>query len=56
LADEIRSEFDVEAQLIPGEKGIFDVNVDGNVIFSKRNMDNRFPHEGEITDLIRALN
>jgi selT/selW/selH-like putative selenoprotein len=42
----------VEPRLIKGANGIFDVAVDGMLIFSK-NRDGRFPGEAEIADAIR---
>jgi predicted Rdx family selenoprotein len=43
----------VEAELIASRGGIFDVAVDGKVIFSKKIMD-RFPDDGEVTTLLKA--
>jgi predicted Rdx family selenoprotein len=43
----------VDAELIEGAHGIFDVIVDGKLIFSKDRL-YRFPMEGEITKLIRS--
>ncbi|MEC9008635.1 MAG: Rdx family protein [Planctomycetota bacterium] len=40
---------DVDATLIEGAGGIFDVVVDGNMIFSKHAVD-RFPEHDEILD------
>ena len=37
--------------LIPSSKGIFDILIDDNKIFSKYKSD-RFPYEGEILELI----
>jgi len=39
--------------LIEGRGGVFDVVVDGKLVFSKKNVD-RFPEEGEVTSLIRG--
>jgi len=38
--------------LVEGSGGIFDVEVDGNVLFSKA-VAGRFPEEGEVVALIR---
>jgi hypothetical protein len=54
LAAEISDKFDVDAELIEGGKGIFDVVVDGNMIFSKFDVD-RFPDDGEISAALAAL-
>lgn len=51
LADELLRgyEDDLEAlTLVPGEGGVFDVAVDGKVVFSKERA-NRFPEPGEVT-------
>jgi selenoprotein W-related protein len=41
-------------QLIQGGGGIFDVNINGKLIYSKRNMESpRFPNEGEISKIIK---
>jgi selenoprotein W-related protein len=41
----------VKATLIESKGGVFDVEVDGRVIFSKKAL-GRFPEEGEIAKLI----
>jgi selT/selW/selH-like putative selenoprotein len=43
----------VEAKLIPGGDGIFDVKVDGKLVFSKDQI-GRFPEPGEVTQKIKA--
>jgi selT/selW/selH-like putative selenoprotein len=53
LADELKANLGVDAQLISGRGGIFDVAVDGTVIFSKKITD-RFPETGEVTELLKA--
>ena len=52
LAEELQKEFDVEAKLVAGGNGIFDVIVDGETIFSKSKTD-RFPEPGEITKQLK---
>ena len=42
----------VEADLIPGGNGIFDVIVDGDQVFSKYKT-GRFPEPGEVSGLIK---
>lgn len=39
--------------LIPGGGGVFDVRLDGDLVFSKHEA-GRFPNFGEIADAIRA--
>ena len=43
----------VDSKLIAGSNGIFDVKVDGKVIFSK-DKEYRFPEEGEMARLLGA--
>jgi len=52
LAAAIRDEFDVEAELIKGDDGIFDVEVDDQNIFSKHEV-GRFPENDEVLALLR---
>lgn len=44
--------FGVEAELIQGKNGIFDVKVDGTLVFSKHEA-GRFPDNDEILSLLR---
>lgn len=53
MAAEISGEFSVEPELIPGRDGVFDVRVDGEMIFSKYES-GRFPSEPEVLDQIRS--
>ena len=52
LAAAISDEFDIESELIKGKNGIFDVTLDGDLIFSKHKVD-RFPENDEILEIIR---
>jgi selT/selW/selH-like putative selenoprotein len=54
LAASIESETGVESELICGGGGIFDVAVDGDMIFSKHEAD-RFPEPDEILAKLRNL-
>jgi selenoprotein W-related protein len=54
LAASIESETGVESELICGGGGIFDVIVDGDMIFSKHESD-RFPEPDEILAKLRSL-
>ena len=51
MAAAIRAETGVETELIPGDKGIFDVVVDRKKIFSKYDV-GRFPENSEILALL----
>jgi len=57
LEDELKKNFDnISVELNRGSDGVFEVQVDGNMIFSKSSGPNatyRFPDEGEVSKLIR---
>ncbi len=55
LAAELKESLRVEAVLIEGSKGIFDVCVDGEKVFSKYKQ-NRFPALGELSAAIKKSN
>ncbi|MBW1850151.1 MAG: Rdx family protein [Deltaproteobacteria bacterium] len=48
----MRDELNIEAKLIPGKRGIFDVVADGKTVFSKSNT-SRFPSPGEVVNTIK---
>ncbi len=58
VAHEIMNEYQhqmVSLTLIPGDKGIFDVKVNGTLIYSKH-ITGRFPKTGEVcTELKRMI-
>jgi selT/selW/selH-like putative selenoprotein len=52
---EIRRAFpDADAQLVPSSGGVFEVMVDGTLVFSKKAL-RRHAQPGEVVDLIRRL-
>ena len=53
LADALKKEFGVQAQLIEGSGGVFDVHVDGTQIWSKHDV-GRFPEDSEIVDKMKT--
>lgn len=53
MADELKERLGLDATLIPGHGGIFEVSVDGAVIFSKKSA-GRFPEPGEIAGMIES--
>ena len=58
--EEIKSAFsDATIELIPSSGGVFDIHVDGERIFSKKDggptQYKRFPDQGELVELIRQL-
>jgi selT/selW/selH-like putative selenoprotein len=53
LAATIKNELGIEPTLIKGDRGIFDVKADGDLVFSKWEED-RFPTNEEILRSLRA--
>jgi selenoprotein W-related protein len=49
----LKDALDVESKLRPSRGGVFEVRVDGTLVFSKKALD-RFPEEGEVLRLIRS--
>ncbi len=47
LAEEIAQQFDIQPVLVKGRDGVFEVTLDGEVIFSKK-ANGRFPEPGEV--------
>jgi predicted Rdx family selenoprotein len=45
----------VKAELIPGSGGVFDVTVDGALVYSKHATGRHIRDDREVLDLIRAL-
>jgi selT/selW/selH-like putative selenoprotein len=54
LAASLKERFGAEAELIRGKDGVFDVRVDGTLVFSKHQV-HRFPDPGEVERAIAAL-
>ena len=52
MAARISDEFGIEPHLIKGTNGVFDVVVDGELIFSKHKV-GRFPRDEEVLTLLR---
>jgi selenoprotein W-related protein len=46
-------EFGIVAELIESGGGVYEIVVNNNLIFSKKQL-NRFPNEGEIVELMRS--
>jgi selenoprotein W-related protein len=53
MGDELEKNLGAEVELIAGANGIFDVTVDGRMIFSKSEQ-GRFPQTDEIVSLIQG--
>ena len=52
MAEELHNAFGVKANLVPGRSGIFDVIVDGELVFSKFKT-GRFPEPGEVASKLK---
>jgi selenoprotein W-related protein len=52
LADEFNQTFGVQATLVAGSGGVFDVLVDGRLVYSK-DQTGRFPDPGEIVEKLK---
>ena len=50
VSDELKSK-GIKVDLIKGSNGVFDVEIDGKLIYTKRNT-GRFPSRGELLTLI----
>ncbi|MBC7186824.1 MAG: SelT/SelW/SelH family protein [Calditrichaeota bacterium] len=53
MAEEIAQHFGIEAELVQSTGGVFEVEVDGQLVFSKRQL-GRFPEQGEVVRLLRT--
>ena len=51
MAASIKDALHVEAELLEGSNGIFDIAIDGQVVFSKQS-EQRFPEHEEIIERI----
>jgi selenoprotein W-related protein len=47
LAEELTQALQIKSELIPGDNGVFDVLVDGKLVFSRKE-EGRFPEEEEV--------
>jgi len=52
LGDELKKELNADVELVAGSGGIYEITVDGKMIFSKSQI-RRFPEPGEIVALIK---
>ena len=53
MAAEIKGQFNASTELIASGGGVFEVTVDGQRVFSKKEL-GRFPDEGEVVRLVRS--
>ena len=49
----MKRDFKVTAEVIEGSHGIFDVTVDGKLVFSKDKI-GRFPNPGEVSAILKG--
>ena len=54
LRESIERQFGIKAELIKGTGGVFEVSVNDNLLFSKKDL-GRFPNENEVEDLIEGI-
>jgi hypothetical protein len=54
LAADLEKAFDASSDLIQGSGGIFEVERDGQLLFSKKSV-NRFPEQGEVESIIKLV-
>ena len=54
LRESIERQFGIKAELVKGTGGVFEVSVNDNLLFSKKEL-GRFPDENEIEDLIEGI-
>jgi len=52
LAAELKSEFSYETELVKSSGGVFEVEFNGKLIFSKATL-GRFPEDGEVMELLK---
>jgi len=51
LGEELRNKYDAHVELFASGRGVYEVVVDGKLIFSKKKL-GRFPKAGEIVQII----
>jgi hypothetical protein len=52
VADELEAAFEVDVKLVKGFLGVFDVHVNGEIVYSKSANGDRFPEPGEVEEAI----
>jgi selenoprotein W-related protein len=53
LAEAVKKEYGIEPELIKSRGGVFEVEVDGDLVFSKKE-EFRFPEKSEIISLLKS--
>lgn len=54
MAAELKQAFGVQAKLVEGSGGVFDVTADGKLVYSKHDT-GRFPDDGEVAEIIQKM-
>ena len=54
LRSSLNTKFGILAEMIPTSGGVFEVTLNGSLIFSKEQL-GRFPDDGEIVDFIEGV-
>ena len=54
LREELQNKFSADVEILEGSGGVFEVELNGNSIFSKKEL-GRFPNENEVIDLIEEV-
>lgn len=54
LREELQNKFSADIEIIEGSGGVFEVDLNGNNVFSKKEL-GRFPRENEVIDLIEEV-
>lgn len=52
MAAELKEVFGFDSELVKSEGGVFEIELGGNLIFSKASL-GRFPEDGEIQKLVK---
>ena len=54
LREELQNKFSADVEILEGSGGVFEVELNGDSIFSKKEL-GRFPNENEVIDLIEEV-
>lgn len=47
----MKKRFDLDTDLVKGKNGVFEVEFDGDLVFSKKSL-GRFPKSGEVEEIV----
>ena len=54
LRDELHNQFGIQSELIQSSGGVFEIELNENLIFSKKKS-GRFPNDGEVASFIEGI-